>query len=262
MARPLRLQIPGLVYHVMARGNARQDIFLDAPDHRRFLNILGSVVEEHALRCWAYCLMPNHYHLVVQTSSANLSGAMRQLNGVYAQWWNRRHERVGHVTQGRFKAQVVQPHRYLLAVCRYVMLNPVRAALTHDPADWPWSSCGATLGKTRPPSFLATALLLEACGGGSDIGRQRRAVAQLLGRADPLEVGSAVRSDQRIIGDDEFIEGFRGDAARESREVPQRERAFGGARAQSLLADMFVRERADIGGPQAESDREQLGRQR
>src|SRR3954466_1537135 len=129
MARSLRIQCAGLTYHVTARGVRRLHIYLDDVDRRQFLVILAAVVERYDLRCHAYCEMSNHYHLALTTREANLSRAMQQLNGDYAQWWNWRHERVGHVFQGRFNAQVVQDGRYLANVCRYIVLNPVRAGI-------------------------------------------------------------------------------------------------------------------------------------
>lgn len=236
MARPLRLQAPGLTYHVMARGNARMAIFTDARDHHRFLDILDQVAASHQVRCWAYCLMPNHYHLVVKTRLPNLSRAMRQINGVYAQWWNHRHERVGHVTQGRFKAQVVQEERYLLAVCRYVLLNPVRAGLTARPEAWGWSSCAATLGLAPEPGFLDARLLLDAVGG-EQRPAQRARLAAMLHQPDTLEVGTAVREDHRVIGDPAFVDRFRAEAARAGRGIPRRDRALARPSLQVILTD-------------------------
>jgi putative transposase len=154
MARPLRIQAAGLTYHITARGVRRTSIYLDDGDRFRFLAILAKVVQRYALRCHAYCQMTNHYHLAVTTSEANVSRAVRQLNGDYAQWWNRRHERVGHVFQARFNAQIVQDDAYLANVCRYIVLNPVRAGMVGSPELWPWSSYPATAGTARPPQFL------------------------------------------------------------------------------------------------------------
>lgn len=208
MTRPLRLHGCGLIYHVMARGNARMPIYRDDHDHRRFLDLLEHVVQRYALKCWVYCLMPNHYHLVVQATDDNLSLAMRQLNGVYAQWWNRRHERVGHVTQGRFKAQVVQEERYLLAVCRYVLLNPVRAGLASKADAWEWSSAAATLGQKEGRPFLSPGLLLDACGG-ADPASKRARLAAVLATDQLVDVSTAIRDDRRVIGDEAFVDRFR-----------------------------------------------------
>jgi putative transposase len=155
MSRPLRLQLPGGIYHVTARGNARRSIFEDDDDCARFLTVLAGTVARYRVLCHAYCLMGNHYHLLLQTLEANLSIVMRHLNGVYTQRFNRRHERCGHVLQGRFAAQLVDGDAYLREVCRYVVLNPVRAGLVAHPRDWRWSSFLATAGETTAPGFLS-----------------------------------------------------------------------------------------------------------
>jgi REP element-mobilizing transposase RayT len=166
MARPLRLQFSGGVYHVTARGNDRQSIFRDDSDCACFLRVLDSTVARYHVRCHAYCLMGNHYHLLLETPEANLSPTMRQLNGVYAQRFNRRHERGGHLLQGRFGAQLVDGEAYFLAVCRYIVLNPVRAGLVAHPRQWRWSSFGPTAGETGRPPFLAVDLVQTLAGAG------------------------------------------------------------------------------------------------
>jgi REP element-mobilizing transposase RayT len=145
MARPLRIEFPGALYHITARGNAGQDIFLDARDSQRFLDLLGEVATRCRWRCYAYCLMTNHYHLVVETPAANLAHGMRLINGRYTQAFNFRHRRDGHLFQGRYKAILVDREAYLKEVCRYVVLNPLRAGLAPDPRAWRWSSYRATL---------------------------------------------------------------------------------------------------------------------
>jgi REP element-mobilizing transposase RayT len=154
MARPLRIQFPGGVYHVTARGNDRRPIFEDDDDRGRFLVVLASTVARYHVLCHAYCLMGNHYHLLLETPEGNLSAAMRQVNGVYTQRFNRRHERCGHLLQGRFGAQLVAGAAYVLEVCRYIVLNPVREGLVTHPRQWRWSSFGATAGETIAPGFL------------------------------------------------------------------------------------------------------------
>jgi REP element-mobilizing transposase RayT len=116
MARPLRVQFDGAIYHVTSRGNAREDIFDNDADRHSFLEILGKVIHRFHWRCHAYCLMDNHYHLVIETPEANLSQGMRQLNGVYTQVYNRRHRTVGHLFQGRYKAILVQKESHLSAI--------------------------------------------------------------------------------------------------------------------------------------------------
>ncbi|HOP41010.1 MAG TPA: transposase [Geobacteraceae bacterium] len=160
MARPLRIEYPGAVYHVTSRGNARADIFEDEGDRELFLRILGTVVKCFNWLCHAYCLMDNHYHLLIETPEGNLSAGMRQLNGVYTQAFNRTHGRGGHVFQGRFKSVLVEKESHLLELCRYVVLNPVRAGMVNLPEQYPWSSYLATAGKVASPSFLTTGWLL------------------------------------------------------------------------------------------------------
>src|SRR6266536_1505868 len=164
MARPLCIQFPGGLYHVTARGNGRQTLFTDDADRERFLIVLTQVVARYHLLCHAHCLMGNHYHLLLETPEANLSNAMRQLNGVYSQAFNRRHERPGHVLEGRFHAQVVDKDAYLREVCRYIVLNPVRAGLVAHPREWPWSSYGATAGQAAVPPFLTVDWVLSLAG--------------------------------------------------------------------------------------------------
>jgi putative transposase len=155
MARPLRLHIPGALYHVMSRGNAKQPIFLGERDYERFLELLSAASLRFGVLCRAYCLMQNHFHLLLEPRERPLSGMMQQLNSAYSQWFNRRHERVGHVLQGRFKALLVDRDEYFLQVLKYVVLNPVEAGLVSGPAEWRWSSYCATAGLGIAPAFLA-----------------------------------------------------------------------------------------------------------
>lgn len=161
MARPLRIQFPGAVYHVTSRGNGRQAIYLSSSDRRLFLETLNQTAERYRWRCYAWCLMDNHYHLVIETPEANLSSGMRQLNGVYTQLFNRRHGRVGHLFQGRFKAVLVDQDSYLLEVVRYTLLNPVRAGFVKAAGLWPWSSYRAMIGKTIAHDWLVRDPLLS-----------------------------------------------------------------------------------------------------
>jgi len=161
MTRPLRIEYENAVYHITTRGNARQDIFLDDEDRLGFLKILQDVVARYNWVCHAYCLMSNHYHLLVETPDANLSRGMRQLNGVYTQAFNRRHDRVGHLFQGRYKAILVEKEGHLLELARYIVLNPVRAKLIRHPRDWRWSSYRATAGEEEGPKFLTVDWILS-----------------------------------------------------------------------------------------------------
>jgi putative transposase len=187
MARQLRLEYPGALYHLTARGNAQQTIFQDETDRRQFLTLLGQEILQQHWRCYAYCLMGNHYHLLLETPEPNLSRGMRRLNGSYTQRFNWRHQRVGHLLQGRFKSLVVERESYLLELCRYVVLNPVRAGLVRTPQDWVWSSYRATAGIQTAPPWLDVAGVLDLFD--PDHARARQAypqfIAQGIGNPSP-----------------------------------------------------------------------------
>ena len=151
MSRPLRIEFEGTVYHVTSCGNAGQPIFEADQDRLRFLELLGREVQQQHWRCHAYCLMGNHYHLLVETPDGHLRRGMARLNAVYSQWFNRRHDRSGHLFQGRYKAILVERDPHLLELCRYVVLNPVRAGLVKKMEAWPWSSYHATVKGQRGP---------------------------------------------------------------------------------------------------------------
>jgi len=154
MARPLRIEYPGGVYHITNRGNDKKTVFKDDRDRETFLKILTFVNKRYHWICHAYCLMDNHYHLMIETPDANLSLGMRQLNGVYAQARNKRCNKTGHLFQGRYKAIVIQKDMHLLEVCRYIVLNPARAKMVEKPEGWKWSSYRATEGSEAPhPCF-------------------------------------------------------------------------------------------------------------
>lgn len=137
MSRPLRIEFPGAVYHVTSRGDRREEIYASDDDRTLFLAVLAQAAERFHAKALAYCLMGNHYHLVLQTRDANLSLLMRHLNGVYTQAFNRRHGLNGHLFQGRFKAILVDTDTYFLRLCQYVELNPVRARVVGHAQAWP-----------------------------------------------------------------------------------------------------------------------------
>ena len=206
MSRPLRIEFDGALYHVTSRGDRKEPIYDDDLDRIRFLEILGEVIGTYNWLCHAYCLMGNHYHLVIETPSGNLSRGMRQLNGVYTQASNRRHGRVGHVFQGRFKAILVDHNSYFLELSRYVVLNPVRAGMSERPKDWPWSSYLATLGSTWAPNWLITDRILAQFAGNRHKARQGYAqfVAEGMGHV-PIWQNL---NQQIYLGDDAFVAGM------------------------------------------------------
>jgi putative transposase len=164
VARPLRPEFPGAVYHLTSRGNARQRIFFTDADRQHFLNTLSGVIVRYGWICHAYCLMENHYHLLVETPKANLAIGMRQLNGIYTQTFNRRHKRVGDLFQGRYKAILVEKESHLLELCRYVVLNPLRVKRKAKVEHWKWSSYQATAGMVPVPQFLTVDWILSHFG--------------------------------------------------------------------------------------------------
>ncbi|MCE1182630.1 MAG: transposase [Rhodocyclales bacterium] len=203
MTRPLRIELSGGLYHVTSRGDRREAIYFSDADRDTWLELLGQVCARFNWVCHAYCQMTNHYHLVIETPEGNLAQGMRQLNGVYTQYINRTHGRVGHVFQGRYKAVLVEKESYLLELARYVVLNPVRAGMVSEVGDWPWSSYPAMLGEFAPPAWLQTGWLL------GQFGRQRwRATARY---TDFVRAGVGLPSiwdnlyGQIFLGSEDFI---------------------------------------------------------
>ena len=221
MARPLRIEFPGAVYHVTSRGDRREAIFVDDTDRSAFLALLGRMLERLDAQVLAYCLMGNHYHLVLYTRRANLSLLMRQLNGVYTQDFNRRHGKAGHVFQGRFKAILVDREAYLLELCRHVDLNPVRAGVVALPGEWPWSSYLAHSGQQPSPHWLDTPGLHRFILG-RDVSTSRDHRAAALRYAKWAAAAPTVRlwdeglRQQIYLGDDAFVEQMQALASRSS----------------------------------------------
>jgi putative transposase len=175
MARSPRPIVPGGIYHVVSRGTRRLPVFEDDHDRRLFIRLLGLTVPRFEWRCFAYCLMTNHYHLVVQTPEPTISTGMHFLNGRYAQLFNERHGVQGHVFERRFWSVVVERERHLLQLARYVVLNPQRGGICSFPGDWPWSSYCATAGTARIPAFLSVEWVQELLGGDPQTRPQRYA---------------------------------------------------------------------------------------
>ena len=203
MARPLRIEFPGAAYHVTGRGNAQRAVFEDDADRERFLGTLEKSAGRFGLVLHGFCLMGNHYHLLVETPDAGLGRAMRDLNGVYTQAFNRRHGTSGHLFQGRYKAILVQRDAHLLELARYVVLNPVRAGLCKRADQYRWSSYRATAGLDPAPRLLTVEWLLSQLGSRPARARERyRAfVAEGLG-VDPFaDLHGAVLGSEQFVAD-------------------------------------------------------------
>jgi len=245
MARQLRIEYPGAVYHVTSRGNARNDIFADDEDRVTFLNVLHLVISRFNWLCHAYCLMNNHYHLLIETPDGNLSKGMRQLNGVYTQLYNRRHGLAGHVFQGRFKSILVDKDSYLLQLCRYIVQNPVAANLVETPAEWPWSSYRATAGLAPAPRWLTVRWVLGQFG-------RAKAEAQKCyrefvngGMTDPSPWAALV--GQIFLGKEGFAEKLAPQLTdrKKQAEIPKQQRYASRPALRSIFADCRRMSRAE-----------------
>jgi putative transposase len=246
MSRPLRIEYPGAIYHVTSRGDRREPIYRDDADRIAHLGVLGQALERFDAEVLAYCLMGNHYHLVLHTRQANLSRLMRQLNGVYTQRFNRRHELAGHLFQGRFKAILVDRDAHLLAVCRYVERNPVAAGLVAAAQDWRWSSARAHLLLDRAPAWLDVDglhghLLGRHVAAPADGRRAATMYERMLADEAGRDLWKEGLRQQVFLGDEDFVrrslresaadvESFARRAPTE-REVPLRQRRCAGGRA-------------------------------
>ena len=221
MARPLRIEFENALYHVTSRGDGREDIYMDDEDRLDYLGVLAEVCERFNWVLHSYCLMCNHYHLLIETPDSNLSKGMRQLNGVYTQRFNRKHQRVGHVFQGRYKAILVQKDAYLLELARYIVLNPVRAQMVRSAKDWPWSSYRATAELSPTPPWLSTEWLLSTLGKRKSLAieRYRKFVAE--GKGQP-SIWAELKN-QIYLGSDDFVERMQSKAVggKDLSEVPR-----------------------------------------
>lgn len=233
MSRPLRIEFPGAVYHVTCRGDRREPIYRDDADRREHLAVLGQAMTRFNASVVAYCLMGNHFHMVLHTHDANLSRLMRHVNGVYTQRFNRRHGVAGHLFQGRFKAILVDREAYLVTLCRYVERNPVSTGLVLDPATWAWSSCRAHLGLDPAPQWLDVKALQAHLLGhepAHDDDRQLAAgrYAALVRDESDLDLWTRALRQQVYLGDEAFVSRSQSAAGLVSTpvaEVPRQQRA-------------------------------------
>ncbi|WP_342118146.1 transposase [Pseudoduganella sp. OTU4001] len=208
MSRQLRLQVPGALFHLTARGIRRDNIYRSDNDRLTWLSLLGEACERYNLEVLAYCQMTNHFHILLETMESDLARAMRLLNGIYAQYFNRQYNLDGHVFQGRYKAILCQSELYLLELARYIELNPVRARIVAQPSDWLWSSYRATMGLCDAPKWLSSHAILAHFG--NDLHEARKAycefVASGIDRPNPL----INVSNQLVLGDEEFCASVAG----------------------------------------------------
>lgn len=205
MARPLRIEYPGAFYHIISRGNAGEAIYKTSRDREKFFEYLATTGERFGLLVHTYCLMTNHYHLLVETPEPNLSRAIQWLNLSYATYFNSKRDRRGHLFQGRFKSILVDADAYLKHLSRYIHLNPLRAKMVEAVADHKWSSYPAFIGKTKAPDWLCVNWLLGQFGGKYKIAQHK--YKQFVERADlkTMENPASQVVSGLILGDDKFV---------------------------------------------------------
>lgn len=193
------------MYHVTSRGDRREPIAKDDTDRALFLEVLGQALQRFDAQAWAYCLMGNHYHLLLHTREANLSRLMRQINGVYTQTFNRRHGLTGHLFQGRFKAILVDSDSYLLEVCRYVDLNPVRAQMVKRPDAYAWSSYRALAGLAEPAPWLDRQPLYAQLLPGKSAAKAAAQYAEFVSQGHGVQLWEMALQQQIYLGDEGFV---------------------------------------------------------
>ena len=204
MARPLRIEFVGALYHVTAHGNAQSDIFDVDADRQQFLSLLLNTVTRYNWYCHAYCLMNDHYHLLIETRTPSLSRGMKFLNGTYTQYFNRQHHRGGHVFQGRFKSILVQKKAYLLELARYIVLNPVRAQMVRSAKEWRWSSYRATAGYVEHDACLTADWILAGFAKTKNVAQQRYRDFVKDGKGQPSPWQQL--KNQIYLGSDDFVD--------------------------------------------------------
>jgi len=221
MARKPRIEFEGALYHVISRGNQRQQIFKITEDYERYLKILGDYKARYDFVLYAYVLMGNHVHLLIETKAVPLSKILQGVNQSYTMYFNRRYATVGHLFQGRYKAMLCDKDSYLLSLVKYIHMNPVRAGRAKSPEAYLWSSHGSYIGQGRGRGIVDSELVLRIFS--EDRRKARRAYREYMGQKGILrreEVYATV--DQRILGDEGFVEEVKARTGRS--DVPGRRR--------------------------------------
>lgn len=205
MARPLRIEYPGAYYHVTARGNEQKDIFKSQKDREKFLSYLETTTERYGAVIHVYCLMNNHYHLMVETPRGNLSQIMKHINSSYTTYYNSKRKRAGHLLQGRYKAIIVDADEYAKELSRYIHLNPVRVGIVEKPEEYRWSSCRSYTGDTAAPEWLNTDFILGYFGKKKVTAQKkyRQFVRDLIGHEYSSPLLATVAST--ILGNVDFV---------------------------------------------------------
>ena len=205
MARPLRIAFPGAFYHITARGNERKAVFKSKRDRERFLEYLETATDRYRAVIHAYCLMDNHYHLLLETPAGNLSQIMHHVNGAYTTYFNVKRARSGHLFQGRYKAIVVEKDEYAKELSRYIHLNPVRAKMVQTPEEYAWTSYNFYIGKDKAPPWLQRQFILDYFGRSIKVAQKgyEKFVSQIVDKdyESPLKdvLGSALLGSQAFI---------------------------------------------------------------
>ncbi len=203
MSRPLRIEYPGAFYHVTARGNEQKDVFKSRKDRQQFLSYLESAVLRYGAAIHTYCLMNNHYHLLLETPAGNLSQIMHHINGAYSTYFNVKRKRFGHLFQGRYKAIVVEADEYATELSRYIHLNPVRAGIVATPVEYEWSSYRHLIGMSETPNWLTTSFVLGYFGGAGTNDKYREFVNDAINREGGSPLKKAIAST--MLGNHDFV---------------------------------------------------------
>jgi putative transposase len=224
MARQLRIEYPGAFYHVFSRGNQKQPIFHSDDDKFFFLKCLREAYEKFGIIVHIYCLMPNHYHLILETPLGNMSSMMHFLNTAYTVYFNTKHKRCGHLFQGRYKSILIEAESYGRELSRYIHLNPVRSRIVELPEQYQWSSYECYRGTAKPEKWLETAFILSLFG--EYLEKARNTYIEFMIEGIGKEVPNSMRDSIRkgILGSDEFVAKIKKEHLWENLNKPDREK--------------------------------------